>query len=61
MVRISGSGESLHAKWVEVTDTDITRDGRPLVRHSKRMLRFNAEKLWQNIIRYWWKWVPPQG
>ena len=46
--------------WVEVTDADITSDGRAMVRHSWRMLRFNAEQLWQNLIRMGWKRVPPQ-
>jgi hypothetical protein len=45
---------------VEVTDADITSDGRAMVRHSWRMLRFNAEQLWQNLIRMGWKRVPPQ-
>ena len=49
VVRIAGAGESRWAKWVEVTDADITSDGRPLVCHSQRMLRFNAEQLWQNL------------
>ncbi len=60
VVRISSAGETLHAKWVEVTDADITSDGRALVRHSRRMLRFNAEQLWQNLIRLGWERVPPQ-
>jgi len=30
------------------------------VRHSRRMLRFNAEQLWQNLIRQGWNRVPPQ-
>ncbi len=60
VVRISSAGETLHAKWVEVTDADITRDGRPLVRHCRRMLRFNAEQLWHNLIRLGWQRVPPQ-
>jgi DNA-3-methyladenine glycosylase len=58
--RIKGAGESLHAKWVEVTDADITSSGRPLVKHCRRMLRFNAEQLWQNLIRQGWKRVSPQ-
>jgi hypothetical protein len=60
VIRIEGAGESLHAKWVAVTDADITSSGRPLVKHSRRMLRFNAEQLWQNLIRQGWKRVPPQ-
>ena len=60
VIRIEGAGESLHAKWVEVTDADITSSGRPLVRHSRRMLRFNAEQLWHNLIRQGWKRVPPK-
>jgi hypothetical protein len=60
VVRISSAGETLHAKWVEVTDADITSDGRPLIRHRRRMLRFNAEQLWVNLLRQGWKRVPPQ-
>ena len=60
VVRIAGAGESRWAKWVEVTDADITSDGRVQVRHSRRMLRFNAEQLWQNLIRQGWQRVPPQ-
>jgi hypothetical protein len=60
VVRIAGAGESRWAKWVEVTDADITRDGRVQVRHSRRMLRFNAEQLWQNLIRQGWQRVPAQ-
>jgi hypothetical protein len=60
VVRIASAGETLHARWVEVTDADLTSDGRPLVRHSRRMLRFNAEQLWHNLIRLGWKRVPPQ-
>ena len=60
VVSIAGAGESIHAKWVEVTDADITSSGRPLVRHCRRMLRFNAEQLWHNLIRQGWKRVPPK-
>ncbi len=51
VVRIAAAGESRWARWEEVTDADITSDGRVQVRHSRRMLRFNAEQLWQNLIR----------
>ena len=60
VVRIAAAGESHWAKWVEVTDADIGSDGRVQVRHSRRMLRFNAEQLWQNLIRQGWQRVPPQ-
>jgi hypothetical protein len=60
VVRIEGAGESLHGKWVEVTDADITGSGRPLVRHCRRMLRFNAEQLLHNLIRQGWRRVPQQ-
>lgn len=59
-VRIASAGESLHANWVEVTDADITDSGRIQIRHNRRMLRFNAEQLWQNLVRQGWKRVPPQ-
>ena len=29
VICIEGAGESLHAKWVDVTDADITSSGRP--------------------------------
>ena len=44
-VRITGAEESRWAKWVEVTDADVTSDGRHQVRHCRRMLRSNAEQL----------------
>lgn len=61
VIRIAAAEESLHAKWVEVTDADVVSGtGRPLVRHSRRMLRFNAEQLWKNLIQQGWRRVPPQ-
>jgi hypothetical protein len=60
VVRIAAAGESRWATWVEVTDADIASDGRVQVRHSRRMLRFNALQLWQNLIRQGWQRVPPQ-
>jgi hypothetical protein len=60
VVRITSAGETLHDKWVEVADADVTPNGRALVRHCRRMLRFNAEQLWHNLIRLGWKRVPPQ-
>ncbi len=60
VVRITSAGETLHAKWVEVTDADFTSDGRALVRHCRRMLRFNAVQLWQNLNRLGWRRVPAQ-
>ena len=59
IVRITSAEDSLHAKWVEVTDADVI-NGRPLIRYTRRMLRFNAEQLWVNLIRQGWKRVPPQ-
>jgi len=60
VVRIASAGETLHAKWVEVVDADLGSDGKPLVRRTRRMLRFNGEQLWHNLIRQGWKRVPPQ-
>jgi hypothetical protein len=60
VLRITSAGETHHAKWVEVTDADITSDSRALVRHSRRMLRFNAVQLWENLQRLGWRRVPPQ-
>jgi len=59
VVRITAAGETLHAKWVTVTDADVV-GGSLQVRHSRRMLRFNAEQLWRNLIREGWRRVPPQ-
>jgi hypothetical protein len=59
VVKLTSAGPSLHAKWVQVTDADVV-NGRLIVRHSRRMLRFNAEQLWQNLIRQGWNRVPPQ-
>ncbi len=59
IVRITSAEVSLHAKWVDVTDADVI-NGRPLIRHTRRTLRFNAEQLWVNLVRQGWKRVPPQ-
>ncbi|QCH14531.1 DUF1651 domain-containing protein [Synechococcus sp. CB0101] len=45
---------------MEVTAANITSQGRSLVRNCRGMLRFNAEQLWQNLIRQGWRRVPPQ-
>jgi hypothetical protein len=60
VVRITSAGDTLHARWVEVTDADITDEGHMQIRHSRRMLRFNALQLWQNLLRQGWQRVPPQ-
>ena len=60
VVRITSAGETLHAKWVEVTDADVSDAGRMQIRHSRRMLRYNALQLWQNLQRQGWQRVPPQ-
>lgn len=59
VVRIVSAGETLHAKWVTVTDADVI-NGSMQVRHNRRMLRYNAEKLWKNLIWQGWRQVPPQ-
>ncbi|WP_415400109.1 DUF1651 domain-containing protein [Synechococcus sp. W4D4] len=30
------------------------------MKHHRRMLRFNAEQLWRNLIKQGWQRVPPQ-
>ena len=60
VVRITSAGETLHAKWVEATDADVTSEGLMQIRHIRRMLHFNAEQLWQNLQRLDWVRVPPQ-
>jgi hypothetical protein len=60
VVRITSAGETLHAKWVEVTDADVTRAGSMQIRHNRRMLRFNAVQLWENLQRLGWRRVPRQ-
>jgi hypothetical protein len=42
--KFSGAGETLHAKWVDVSDADVVK-GRPLILHNRRMLRLNATQL----------------
>jgi len=59
VIKISSAAASLHAKWVQVTDADAV-DDQLYVRHARRMLRFNAEQLWHNLIRQGWRRVPPQ-
>ena len=54
VVRITGAGETLHAKWFEVTDADVTAAGRMQIPHGRRMLRFHAIQLWQNLQRLGW-------
>jgi hypothetical protein len=34
--------------------------GRMQIRHGRRMLRFNAVQLWENLQRLGWWSVPPQ-
>jgi hypothetical protein len=60
VVRIASAGETIHAKWVEVTDADVMDSGHMQIQHNSRMLRFNALQLWENLIRRGWKRVPPQ-
>jgi hypothetical protein len=60
VVRITSAGESLHAKWCAVTNADAGDDGKLRVGLPRRMLRFNAVQLWQNLIRRGWRRVPPQ-
>jgi len=59
VVRIVSAGETLHAKWVTVTDVDVV-NGAMQIRHNRRMLRYNAEKLWKNLIWQGWERVSPQ-
>jgi hypothetical protein len=60
VVRIASAGETLHVKWVEVTDADVMDSGHMQIQHNRRMLRSNALQLWENLIRRGWKRVPPQ-
>jgi hypothetical protein len=57
---ITIAGATLHAKWCEITDADVTSTGRMQIRHSRWMLRFNATQLWTNLIRPGWKRVLQQ-
>jgi hypothetical protein len=59
VVRIVSAGETLHAKWVTVTDADVV-NGSIQIRHSRRMLRYNAKQLWKNLIWQGWQQVAPQ-
>ena len=44
VVRIVSAGESLHAKWVTVTDADVVNRAMQIW-HNSRMLRYNDERL----------------
>ena len=59
MVPITSARGSLHANWVEATDADVV-NGCPLIRHSRRTLRFNAAQLRKNLQRLGLVQVPPQ-
>ena len=59
VVRITSLPASAHAKWCEVVTAEIDSDRIQAV-HNRRMLRFNAEQLWQNLIRQGRRLVPPQ-
>jgi hypothetical protein len=60
VVRIRSSSSSRHAAWCEVSDADRSDSGQLLVRHHRRMLRFNAQQLWHNLIRQGWSRCGPQ-
>lgn len=60
VVRMASAGETLHAKWVSVTDAEVGDDGRLRIGPARRMLHFNAAQLWRNLIRAGWTRVPPQ-
>lgn len=60
VVRIRSGSSSRHATWCEVSDADRTSSGQLLVRHHRRMLRFNAQQLWHNLIRQGWSRCEPQ-
>ena len=60
VVKIAPADITTHAQWVTVTDGDVLDSGRVVVKHHRRMLRFNAEQLWRNLIKQGWQRVPPQ-
>ena len=39
---------------------DLASDGAIQAFHNSRMLRYNAVRLWQNLLRQGWSQVPPQ-
>lgn len=57
--KFSSAGETLQSKWVQVNNADVV-NGSPLIRHNRRMLRFSATQLWENLIRQGWTQVPLQ-
>ena len=59
VVRITSLPASAHAQWCEVVTAEIDSD-RIQSLHNRRMLRFNAEQLGQNLLRQGWERVPPQ-
>jgi hypothetical protein len=59
VVRITSLPPTAHAQWCEVITADMDGD-RIQSLHNRRMLRFNAEQLWKNLLRQGWQRVPPQ-
>ena len=60
VVRITTIDPTAHAQWCEVVNADLASDGAIQAFHNSRMLRYNAVRLWQNLLRQGWCQVPPQ-
>ena len=44
VVRITSAGETLHAKWLEVVDADVTSTGLMQIRHSRGCVPWSGVK-----------------
>ena len=42
-----------------MVNADLASDGAIQAFHNSRMLRYNAVRLWQNLLRQGWSQVPP--
>ncbi|NCV91463.1 MAG: DUF1651 domain-containing protein [Synechococcaceae bacterium WB7_3xG_012] len=60
VVRITTIDPTAHAQWCEVVNADLASDGQIQAFHNSRMLRYNAVRLWQNLLRQGWTQVPAQ-
>ena len=60
VVRITTIDPTAHAQWCEVVNADLASDGQIQATHNSRMHRYNAVRLWQNLLRQGWTQVPAQ-
>jgi hypothetical protein len=60
-MRATCAGESLHGKWVQMTDADVIGSGCMQILYCCRMFRFNSLQLWRSLIRLARRRLPPQS